>query len=131
MLWIAFDFGRMTLVTFHKHRRGDAGKRDRGREEQRPARNQVLRLPDVGNDLFGRLLRAGADAGQRQRRAHQLQELAAPLGIVPLRRLLGELAVQILAELLGVRQLAEAAPVQAPLGAGQTRLDGGKIHNYL
>ena len=79
MLWIAFDFGRMTLVAFHQNRRGDAGKRDGRREEQRTARHQVLGLPHVGDDLFRRLLRAGADAGERERRAHQLQELAAAL----------------------------------------------------
>jgi hypothetical protein len=99
MLWIAFDFGRMTFVAFHKHRRGDPGKRHGGREEQRTARNQVLGLLDVGDDLFGRLLRAGADPGERERRAHELQELAAPLRVVPLRRLLGKLAVQVFAEL--------------------------------
>ena len=59
-------------------------ERDGAREEQRTARDEVLGLPDVGDDLFRRLLRAGADAGERERRAHQLQELAAALRIVPL-----------------------------------------------
>ena len=44
--------------------------------------------------LFVRLARAGADAGQRQRRAHQLQESAAADRVEPLRRVLRKLAVQ-------------------------------------
>jgi len=52
MLWITFDFGRMTLVALDKDRRGDPGKRDGGGEEQRTARNQVLGLLHVGDDFF-------------------------------------------------------------------------------
>src|SRR5436190_16094348 len=39
--------------------------------------------------------------------------------------------MQVLAELLGVRQLPKTSPVQAPLGAGEARFDGSKIHSYL
>ena len=110
---LPFDFGRTPHVAFDQHRLGDAGERDRAREEQRSAGNEILRLPDVGNDLFRRLLGARADARERERRAHQLQELPASLRVIPLGGLLGKLAVQILAELERVGQFAEAAPVQA------------------
>ena len=72
-----------------------------------------------GTMRLGRLLGAGADARKRQRGAHQLQEVAAPFRIVPLGRLLGKLAMQVLAELRRVGQLAEAAPVQASVRAGE------------
>ena len=53
-----------------------------------------FRLPDVRNDLLVRLARAGADARQRERRAHQLQEAAASNGIEPFGRVLRKLAVK-------------------------------------
>ena len=67
--------------------------------------------------------------GERQRRAHELQELPAALRVVPLGRLLGELPVQVFPELQGVGELAQAAPVQAAVGPGQSRSDCVEIHN--
>ena len=120
MFGIPFNLGRVPHVAFDQDRLCEAAERDRAGEKQRTAGNHVLGLPNVGDDFLGGLLRAGADAGKRERRGHQLQELPAPLGIVPLRGLLGKLPVQVLAELERVCQLAEAAPVQASLRAGQT-----------
>jgi hypothetical protein len=128
MLWIPFDFGRMTFVAFDQDGGGHASKRNRGREEQRPAGDELFGLADVGDDLLGRLLRARADAGKSQRRAHQLEELPAPLWIVPFGGLLRELPVQVLPELGRIGELPEAAPVQAPVGPGEARSDGGKVH---
>ena len=128
VLGIAFDLGRPPHVALDEHRVRVTAVSDRARKEERTPGNDVFRLPDVGNDLFFRLTGAGADASQRQRRAHQLQEIASPLGIVPLRRLLRELSVQVVAEFRRIGQLAEAAPVQAALGAGKTGAYGRKIH---
>ena len=117
---IPFDLRRTSLVALDEDGLCISAEGNRGGEEQRLARHEVFGLPHIRNDLLGRLFRAGAHAGQRERRAHQLQELAAALRIVPLRGLFGKFTVQVLAELRRVRQLAEAAPIQAALGTGQT-----------
>ena len=71
---VAFDLRRPALVAFDEQPGRDAAERHRGREEERPAGDDLLGLPDVRDDLFGRLARARGDAGERERRAHQLQE---------------------------------------------------------
>src|SRR5439155_13553169 len=85
----------------------------------------------VGDDALGRLLDAAAHTRQRERRAHQLEKVAPPLRVVPLRGLLGELAMEVLAELRRVAQFAEAAPEQAAVGSGKPRPNGGKIRTHL
>ena len=80
--------------------------------------------------LFVRLARAGADAGQRQRRAHQLQEAAAADRVEPLRGVLRKLAVQEFLELGRLGDRFEAAPVFAAARAlelGAERLDVVRI----
>ena len=47
MLWIAFDFGRMTLVALHQHRRGDR------RQTERPSR-RTADGPGPGSRAGGR-----------------------------------------------------------------------------
>ncbi len=75
-------------------------------------------------------LRAGADAGQRQRGAHQLEEGAPAHRIEQLRRLIGKLLLEKGLELLGVGQLVEAAPVllaaaaSRELGAQRRQVEG-------
>jgi hypothetical protein len=101
---------------------------NRGREKQRAAGNDVFGLFDVGNDLFARLFRARAYARERERRGHQLQELAAAFRVVPLGRLLRELTMQVFAELRRVCQLAQAAPVQAAVRPRETRFDWRRFH---
>jgi len=66
MLWITFDFGRPPHVALDEDRLGNAGERNRGREEQRTAGDELFGLAHVGDDRLRRLLRAGADAGKRQ-----------------------------------------------------------------
>ena len=128
MLGVAFDFGRTPHMALDQDRLRDAGQRNGARKKQRTARDEVLGLLDVRDDLLGRLLGARADAGERERRAHELQELAPAFRVVPLGGLLGELPVQVLAELERVGQLAEAAPVHAAVGAGETGSDSRRIH---
>ncbi len=119
MLRIAFNLGRPPHVALDQDRHGHTADRNRAGKVERPPGHQFFRLAHVGHELFGRLLRAGTDPGKRQGSAHELEEVPPARRVVPLGRLLWELAVQVLAELLGVGELAEAAPVQAPLGAGQ------------
>jgi len=85
--------------------------------------------PSAWEDWF--LAYAYADAGERERRAHELQEVPAPFRIVPFGGLLRKLPVKVLAEVGGIGQFAETAPIEAALGAGQTGSNGGKVHNQL
>ena len=71
--------------------------------------------------VFVRLAGAGADAGQRQRRAHQLQEAAAADRVEPLRGVLRELAMQEFLEFGRLRHRFEAAPVLPAAGAFELR----------
>ena len=128
MLRVAFDFGRTPHMAFDQDRLRNAGQRDRAGEKQGTAGDDVLGLLDVGNNLFGRLFGARADSGERERRAHQLQELTPAFRVVPLRGLLGEFPVQVLAELERIGQFAEAAPVHAAFDAGQAGSDNRRIH---
>ena len=113
MIGVAFDLGRPALVALDEQPGRDAAERHRGGEEQRLAGDDLFGLPDVGNDQLVRLARAGRGAGQRHRRAHQLQEAAAADRVEPLGRLARELAVQELLELGRLGQLVEAPPVPA------------------
>ena len=128
MLGISFDFRRTAHVALDEDRPRDAAERDGAGEKQGPAGNEVLRLADVGNDVLGRLPRAGANAGERERCAHQLEKVAPALGVVPLRRLLRELTVQVVAEVRGIGQLAQAPPVEAAVRTCETRSDCSEVH---
>src|SRR4029077_19275099 len=92
VIGVALDLGWPPHVAFDQNRLRVAAKRNRAREEERATRNDVLGLFDVRNDFFGRLLRAGRDARERERRGHELQELAAALRVVPLGGLFRKLA---------------------------------------
>ena len=71
-----------------------------------------------------RLHRAGGDAGQRHRRAHQLQEAAAADRVEPLRRVARELAVQVVLELGRLGDFFEAAPHLRRRPAASLRANG-------
>ena len=113
MLRISFNFGRPAHMAFDQNRSRDAAERNRARKEQRPARHQILWLTDIRNDLLGRLSRARPDARERERRAHQLEEVATALRIVPLRGLFREFPMQVLAKVRGISQFTQAPPVEA------------------
>ncbi len=128
MFRVSLDLGRTPHVAFHQHGLRVTREWNGAGEEERPAGDDVLGLSHVRDDLLRGLLRARADAGERQRGAHQLEKLPASLRVVPLRGLLGEFAVKVLTEFRGVGEFAEAAPVQTPFGAGQAGTNGSKIH---
>jgi hypothetical protein len=131
MFGIAFDFRRPPHVVFRKQRRTDTAERHRRREEQRPARHDFLRLPDVGHDRLGRLARACRHTRESQRGAHQLQKLTASGRIAELGGLRGKLAVHVLTELIGIRQFLEASPVGAAFEPGKSRSDIGEVHCFI
>ena len=55
MLRVALDLRRAPFVALDEQAGGDAAERHRRREEQRPAGDQLLGLPDVRDDLLVRL----------------------------------------------------------------------------
>ncbi len=128
MLGVALNLRRSPHVILDEHGAADARERHRGREEERPPRHELLGLPDVRHDPLFRLLGAGADAGERERRAHQLQELPARDGIGELGGLLGELVTHVPLKLVGLGGLFEAAPVRAALEAREAAANGGNVH---
>ena len=107
---VALDLGWPSLVTFDQQTGGDAAKGHRRRVEQRPARHDLLGLANVGDDLFGGLPRARGHAGQRHRRAHQLEERPARDRVADRFNLGRELVLQPLAKRRIVRELVERAP---------------------
>ena len=127
VIGVAFELGRTPHVAFGQQARADAAERHRRGKEQRLARDDVFRLTNVGDDELVGLSRAGGGAGQRDRGAHQLQESAPPDGIEPLGGLRRKLAVQELAEFVGLGQLVEAPPVLLPGGTREPRPYGGEI----
>jgi len=124
---VPLDLRRTALVALHQHaRRVSAERHGRGIEE-RLAGNELLGSAHVRHDHLGRLLRTGRHAGERQRRAHQPQELPPPDRIRKLGRLRGELPVEILLEGIGVGQFFETAPVLRAGRAGQAGLNRSEI----
>src|SRR4051812_3145589 len=84
----------------------------------------MLGLLNVRNDfLNGTRSARGGQAGQRERSAHQLHEVAAADAVIPFRRGLGELAIEHLAELSRVRKFVEAAVRPAADRGAKLHLD--------
>jgi hypothetical protein len=84
-----------------------------------PTRNDLFGLAHVGHNVFRWLARAGTEAGQRQRRAHQLQELPPIDGAAKAAGLARKLVLQAPLEIFGLRQLFEAAPILLPAASGE------------
>ena len=115
MTGIALDLRRTALVALDENAGGQPRQRHGRGEVQRLARHHRFRLPNVGHDLLARsrLCRAAVQPRQGQRRAHQQEEAPPRDRIGPLRRLIGEFAVDHLLELGRVQELLQAAPVSA------------------
>ena len=69
---VAFDFRRTAFVALDEQAGGDASERHRGRIEEWSAGDEVFGLADIRDDRFRGLPRAAGDAGERERRTHQL-----------------------------------------------------------
>ncbi len=121
VLGVALDLRRPALVTLDQQTDAYAAERHGGGVEQRPAGDDLLGLADVGDDVDGRrrLDRAAAQPGQAQRGGHQGQEAAPAQRVGPGRRPLRELALDHLAEGVGVGQLLQRPPVLLARGAPQ------------
>src|SRR5205814_3060458 len=115
------DLRRAAFVAFAEQADAAAGKWHGGGEKERASEGDLFGLLGVRREVFRRLLGAGRQPRQRQRRAHQPHEAPAAYGVVPLRSVFGELAVQRLIELLGFGKLFEAAPVRLAALATEPR----------
>ena len=124
---VPLDLRRTALVALHQHARRIPAERHGGGIEERLAGDEFLGSAHVRHDHLGRLLRAGRHAGERQRRAHQPQELPTPDRIGELGRLLGELPVEVCLEGIGVGQFFETAPVLRAGRAGQAGLNRSEV----
>ena len=98
--------------------------RHRGREVERPARDDALGGPHVGHDRLRRALAAAAEAAERERRRHELQEGASPHRVEPERRGGRQLAREQLLERGRIGDLLERAPVVLAARAGEPAADG-------
>jgi hypothetical protein len=90
---IALDFRGPAFVTLDKDALSVAAQRRGGGEEERLAEHELFRLLDVRHDDFPRLASAPGHSRERERSAHQMEELAAAHRVEPLRGVLRELAV--------------------------------------
>ena len=126
VIGVAFNLGGPAFVRLDEQTQARSAERHGRRVEERLARDDLLRLPNVGNNPLVRLPGAGGDPGQGKRGAHQLEEAPASDRIQPLRRMRGKFAVQERFEFRCLRQCFEAAPVLTParaLEAGAERRD--------
>ena len=86
-------------------------RRERGRKEQSFTRNEFFRLANVRNNLLRRLDDATTQAGERERRAHDLQERSALDRVIPFVGGVRELASHELFDDWRIREIFERAPV--------------------
>ncbi len=116
MLGIAVELGRPTHVALGEHADAVAAQRESRGVVERPPRNDVLGLADVGDDFFDRLAARGRTS-ERERRPHQLHEATPADRVGEFGRLLRELAVQVFHELGSLGEFVQAAPVLLAVGA--------------
>ena len=131
VLGVALQLGGPSLVAFGQESAGHPVQSGSSSEEQGAAGDDLFRLPDVRHDVLGGLAGAGAEAGEGQRSAHELEEVAAAFDAVfvvaPADGLLREFARQELLEFGGGGEIVEAAPIVAAAGAFQPRANGGQV----
>ena len=131
MLGIALDLGRPALVALDQQ--AGARRRRAASPSRRTAAcpgSSSSGCAHVGHDLLGRLPRAAGDAGQRQRRAHQLQERrGASTGSVHSRRLRRGTRGAATPGTPASGQLLEAAPELLPPAARRARI--GRAGSFM
>src|SRR5262249_18803730 len=98
-----------------------------GRVVERLAEHEALGLLDVGNDALLRLLRARAETGERERRAHELEEVGPIERRPDACRLARELVPPGLDQSRRLDQLGEAPPERATGRAAQARANLGEV----
>ena len=129
MAFVAVELDRAAFVARGHRRHGDAVDLQAGREGDGVTGDPVLLAARSRHDLgLGPAQAAAArDAGEREARAHHLDELATVF-LAGLARALGELAVEEAAELRRLLQFLDAAPVGAARGCwGRGRRCGASL----
>jgi len=120
---VALDLDRSAVVTAHEYASRHAGHFQNRGIELGDARLEAFGF--VGERmklLFGPPPTAGhGQSRQRQRRAHELKEFAPGRLTESLRVVIGELALEFLAQLRRLRHMQQAAPIRRPIG-GQVGL---------
>ena len=112
MIGVAFDLGRTPFVAFHQQADGVRAKGHRRGIKLRLAEGHAIGLLDVWHDVLFRSAAATGKAGKRQRRRHQLQEIAPVDTFIPFRRRLArEFAMQQFFKLRITCEFLERAPV--------------------
>lgn len=132
VLGVALDLDRAAFTRGDEQAGGEAGERHAGRVVQRVARGDLRRRLRVRHHPL--ILRAGAargDAGQGERRAHQLHELAAGEAGGGQVRADGELRAGLLQELRRGELLLQAEPVRLAVRAlRRDRAGGGVLERF-
>src|SRR5579864_1265223 len=91
---VALDLGRASEMALDQDRAGVSAERYCRRVVHRLARDDILRLANVGDNGLERELDASGHAGEAEGCAHYLEESAARGLVEPFRSTLGEFAVQ-------------------------------------
>jgi len=112
MVGIPFNLCWPPLMTLHQQANRVGAKRHGRCVKLRFAWNYAIGLLDVGNDVLFRLTSAAGEAGERQRRGHQPQEIPPIHRIIPFRgRLAGKFPVQQFLKFRIAGELFERAPI--------------------
>ena len=80
MLGIALNLGRSPHMAFDQNRHCRAAERNRAREVERPPRNDVFGLTDVGDDGFGGCLVQAPTPANAREALINLRKLRRPFG---------------------------------------------------
>ncbi len=111
MIGIAGNVGRPAFVAFHQQPVGVRPEGHHRRKKQRLAQDHAVRLLHVRHDIRLHVRFAPGKPRERQRRRHQLQEIAPVDGFIPFRSLPRKFAMQQLLEVRIFRQLFQGAPI--------------------
>ena len=91
------------------------------------ARDHILGSSNLGHDFLIGLNGAGRDPTQRQRCAHELEEIAAGYRVFQFRSLLWKFALNQIDELISLSQFVQAAPVLLALRRFEVGAKPGNI----
>src|SRR5262249_23471982 len=90
---ITFNFGGTAFVAFHEQANRIATEGHGRSVKRRAAEDHAVRLLHVGNNVVFVGTAAAREAGERERRTHELEKFAPINRFIPLRSMTRELAV--------------------------------------
>ena len=116
MIRVTLQLRRTILVALRQQRFADAAKRHRGRKVPRNARHSFFRLGGERQYVLGRLARAAGHAGERERCAHDAQEVTPANGIRERVGFARKLVLEDVLKFRSTRDFLQALPILAPRG---------------